>query len=294
MRLCAPRVCMRPRAGVWWFGGRHLRRQLPARQLGPLSFRHVQRLLPLRRDVRLWAQGQWLHRRPGLLQRAVRYHRALLHVPASRHLLHRLQSVLLLHVQCCRDVLYSRRIAVHDRIGLLQRDLRCDGALRLPLPRGRMRRWVRLLQSDLPGGAVHVPLEGSVLQREQRLLQRGMRRLWAVQLSPSRGRLLARRQQLCVLQWGVSDGPVHVFLRQLRLQNERRMLQRGVRSVPGSLPVVRPAAPAHYGAGCSLNCSSSPPSTGGAALEHRPKTPKRGENPLPGVKDRVTRALLVV
>jgi hypothetical protein len=134
----------------------------------------------------------------------------------------------------CRDVLYSHRIAVHDRIGLLQRDLRCDGALRLPLPRGRMRRWVRLLQWDLPGGAVHVPLEGSVLQREQRLLQRGMRRLWAVQLSPSRGRLLARRRQPGVLQFGVSDGPVHVFLHERRLPDERRMLQRGVR-VPGSL-----------------------------------------------------------
>jgi hypothetical protein len=102
---------------------------------------------------------------------------------------------LLLEHLWCRDVLYSLGIAVHDRIGLLQR---------------------------------------------------GMRRLWAVQLSPSRGRLLAaRRQQLGVLQWRLSVGAVYVLPSQLPLPDERRMLQRGVRSVPESLPVVRPAAPAH-------------------------------------------------
>src|SRR5262245_4643708 len=70
-----------------------------------------------------------------------------------------------------------------------------------------------------------------------------MRRLWAVQLSPSRSRLLARRQQLRVLQWLLSVGAVHVFLHEPRLPDERRMLQRGVRG-PWSLLVNFLASPA--------------------------------------------------
>ena len=88
---------------------------------------------------RLRPQGLWLHRKPGLLQWALRCVRALLHVSPSPGVVHSSAGLLLEHLWC-RDVLYSYRIAVHDRIGLLQRDLRCDGALRLPLPRGRMRR----------------------------------------------------------------------------------------------------------------------------------------------------------